>query len=157
MLNRKTYYGLQALLFLARNLDSSSVAINSIAQSLEISRKFLEKILVELGSEGLVSSKKGRSGGYFISKDLNNISLADVVRILEGPIALLPCASHRFYEPCKECESPGKCSLQDALVNVRNSTVHSLKSIKISDILLNEEKLNRGILKPQRPIPFKEK
>lgn len=96
MLNRKTYYGLQALLFLARNVDSSSVAINSIAQSLEISRKFLEKILVELGSEGLVSSKKGRSGGYFISKDLNNISLADIVRILEGPIALLPCASHRF-------------------------------------------------------------
>ena len=157
MLNRKTYYGLQALLFLARNVDSSSVAINSIAQSLEISRKFLEKILVELGSEGLVSSKKGRSGGYFISKKLNNISLADVVRILEGPIALLPCASHRFYEPCKECESPDKCSLQDALVNVRNRTVHSLKSIKISDILLKEEKLNRGILKPQRPIPFKEK
>ena len=157
MLNRKTYYGLQALLFLARNVDSSSVAINSIAQSLEISRKFLEKILVELGSEGLVSSKKGRSGGYFISKKLNNISLADVVRILEGPIALLPCASHRFYEPCKECKSPDQCSLQDALVNVRNSTVHSLKSIKISDILLKEEKLNRGILKPQRPIPFKEK
>ena len=145
------------MLFLARNVDSSSVAINSIAQSLEISRKFLEKILVELGSEGLVSSKKGRSGGYFISKDLNNISLADIVRILEGPIALLPCASHRFYEPCEECESPDKCSLQDALVNVRNSTVYSLKSIKISDILLKEEKLNRGILKPQRPIPFKEK
>ena len=152
MLNRKTYYGLQALLFLARNMDSSSVAINSIAQSLEISRKFLEKILVELASEGLVSSKKGRSGGYFISKQLNDISLADIVRVLEGPIALLPCASHRFYEPCKECESPDKCSLQDALVNVRNSTVHSLKSIKISDILLIEEKLNRSFEFKNSPI-----
>ncbi|MDG1881255.1 MAG: Rrf2 family transcriptional regulator [Schleiferiaceae bacterium] len=154
MLNRKTYYGIQSLLFIARSKNEKLTPITEITESLKISRKFLEKILSELRYEGIVTSKKGRSGGYSISKDLNSISLADIVRILEGPIALLPCASHRFYESCKECLTPDKCSLQDALVGVRNDTVHSLKSIKIQDLLTKEILLKKDTVKAKRPTPY---
>lgn len=154
MLNRKTYYGIQSLLFIARSKSEKLTPITEITESLKISRKFLEKILSELRYEGIVTSKKGRSGGYSISKDLNSISLADIVRILEGPIALLPCASHRFYESCKECLTPDKCSLQDALVGVRNDTVHSLKSIKIQDLLTKEILLKKDTVKAKRPTPY---
>ena len=154
MLNRKTYYGIQSLLFIARSKSEKLTPITEITESLKISRKFLEKILSELRYEGIVTSKKGRSGGYSINKDLNLISLADIVRILEGPIALLPCASHRFYESCKECLTPDKCSLQDALVGVRNDTVHSLKSIKIQDLLTKEILLKKDAVKAKRPTPY---
>ena len=154
MLNRKTYYGIQSLLFIARNKSEKLTPITEITESLKISRKFLEKILSELRHEGIVRSKKGRSGGYSINKDLDSISLADIVRILEGPIALLPCASHRFYESCKECLTPDKCSLQDALVGVRNDTVHSLKSIKIQDLLTKEILLKKDAVKAKRPTPY---
>ncbi|MDA8650351.1 Rrf2 family transcriptional regulator [Schleiferiaceae bacterium] len=154
MLNRKTYYGIQSLLFIARNKSEKLTPITEITESLKISRKFLEKILSELRHEGIVTSKIGRSGGYSISKDLDSISLADIVRILEGPIALLPCASHRFYESCKECLTPDKCSLQDALVGVRNDTVHSLKSIKIQDLLTKEILLKKDTVKAKRPTPY---
>ena len=97
MLNRKTYYGIQSLLFIARKKSEKLTPITEITESLKISRKFLEKILSELRHEGIVRSKKGRSGGYSINKDLDSISLADIVRILEGPIALLPCASCLLY------------------------------------------------------------
>ena len=154
MLNRKTYYGIQALLFLAKEKKGNLIPINTMALALKISRKFLEKILSELRLEGLVSSKKGRDGGYKISQDEKPISLADIVRILEGPIALLPCASHRFYEPCKECSTPEKCVLQDALVGVRNDTVHSLKSIKLNDLVTQETLLQSGKINPKRPTPY---
>lgn len=154
MLNRKTYYGIQSLLFIARNKSEKLTPITEITESLKISRKFLEKILSELRHEGIVTSKIGRAGGYSISKDLDSISLADIVRILEGPIALLPCASHRFYESCKECLTPDKCSLQDALVGVRNDTVHSLKSIKIQDLLTKEILLKKDTVKAKRPTPY---
>ena len=154
MLNRKTYYGIQSLLFIARSKGEKLTPITEITESLKISRKFLEKILSELRYEGIVTSKKGRSGGYSINKDLNSISVADIVRILEGPIALLPCASHRFYESCKECLTPDKCSLQDALVGVRNDTVHSLKSIKIQDLLTKEILLKKDAVKAKRPTPY---
>jgi Rrf2 family protein len=154
MLNRKTYYGIQSLLFIARNKSEKLTPITEITESLKISRKFLEKILSELRHEGIVTSKIGRAGGYSISKDLDLISLADIVRILEGPIALLPCASHRFYESCKECLTPDKCSLQDALVGVRNDTVHSLKSIKIQDLLTKEILLKKDTVKAKRPTPY---
>jgi|TARA_B110000444_G_scaffold255079_1_gene288750 Rrf2 family protein len=154
MLNRKTYYGIQSLLFIARNKRGDLTPITEITDSLKISRRFLEKILSELRHEGIVTSKKGRSGGYSINKDLDSISLADIVRILEGPIALLPCASHRFYQSCSECITPEKCALQDALVGVRNDTVHSLKSIKIQDLLTREVLLQKDTITAKRPTPY---
>ena len=100
MLSKKTKYGIKALTFLARQEDQTPVAIADIAKSENISIKFLESILLLLRHSGFLGAKKGKGGGYYLIKDPKDINMAHVYRILEGPIALLPCASHNFYEKC---------------------------------------------------------
>ncbi|MGA0109518.1 MAG: RrF2 family transcriptional regulator [Schleiferiaceae bacterium] len=153
MLNRKSVYALHALHTLARN-PSERFSTARLAEHSRSPRRFLEQILSELRSAELVHSVPGRNGGYQLALAPEAISLADVLRVVEGPIALLPCASHRFYEPCPECANPEACALQDALVHVRNETVHALKSISLADLVARETELStalRGIL---RPTPY---
>jgi len=78
----------------------------------------------------------------------------DILRVVEGPIALLPCASHRFYEPCAECPNPQACALQDALVQVRNETVHALKSISLADMVARASELTLAQRNILRPTPY---
>ena len=93
MLSKKTKYGIKALTFLARQKDNTPVQIAEIAKNEHISIKFLESILLLLRNSGFLGAKKGKGGGYYLIKDPKDISMAKVYRILEGPIALLPCAS----------------------------------------------------------------
>ena len=93
MLNRKTTYGIHALLHLARHQGEGVVAVVRISEALQVSRKFLERILADLRQEGMVESQSGRDGGYRLGAAGLDLCLADVVRVLEGPIALLPCAT----------------------------------------------------------------
>ncbi|MDG1252603.1 MAG: Rrf2 family transcriptional regulator [Schleiferiaceae bacterium] len=154
MLNRKTTYGIHALLFLARHADQGFIPIVRISESLVVSRKFLERILAELKEEGLVVSHAGRDGGYSLGSQGLDLGLSEVVRVLEGPIALLPCASHRFFTACNECPDPNSCGLQDALVQVRNDTVHSLKQMTLGRMLTAEAEMNSGLRPLQRPTPY---
>ena len=154
MLNRKTTYGIHALLHLARHRDEGVLSVGRISEALQVSRKFLERILADLREEGMVESHPGREGGYRLGAAGLDLCLADVVRVLEGPIALLPCASHRFYAPCSECQHPERCALQDALVQVRNSTVHSLKQITLGHLLQTEGELDGGLREVLRPTPY---
>ncbi len=156
MLNRKTTYGIHALLYLARNSQEGVHSVGRISDSLQVSRKFLERILADLRLEGMVESQPGREGGYRLVPEGLAICLADVVRVLDGPIALLPCASHRFYSPCSECRHPERCALQDALVQVRNSTVHCLKQITLLQLLQSESELDEGLRDLLRPTPYQE-
>ena len=156
MLNRKTTYGIHALLHLARHSEDGVVPVARISEALQVSRKFLERILADLRHEGMVESQSGRDGGYRLGTPGLDLCLADVVRVLEGPIALLPCASHRFYAPCTECQTPETCALQDALVGVRNATVHSLKQITLANLLETEGALHSGQKSLLRPTPYHE-
>lgn len=153
MLNRKSVYALHALLLMARSPAKRFSSVR-LAEACGSPRRFLEQILRELRESGLLHSEPGRLGGYQLSRASHEVSLAEILRIVEGPIALLPCASHRFYQPCAECKNPQECALQDALVQVRNDTVQSLKSISLADLVQRETELgsqNRSIL---RPIPY---
>ena len=153
MLNRKSVYALHALLLMARSPAERFSSVR-LAEACGSPRRFLEQILRELRESGLLHSEPGRLGGYQLSRASHEVSLAEILRIVEGPIALLPCASHRFYQPCAECKNPQECALQDALVQVRNETVQSLKSISLADLVQRETELgsqNRSIL---RPIPY---
>jgi len=153
MLNRKSVYALHALQHLARNPEER-FSTARLAESCATPRRFLEQILGELREAGLLHSEPGRNGGYQLAQPPAEVSLADILRVVEGPIALLPCASHRYYEPCPECPTPQSCALQDALVQVRNETVHALKAISLADLLNRELELSseqRGIL---RPTPY---
>ena len=102
MLSRKTKYGLKALSFLARREHNEPVQIEVISKAENISQKFLESILLTLKKAGYLGAKKGKGGGYYLLEKSRNTPIAAFYRVLEGPIAMVPCVSLNFYEKCEE-------------------------------------------------------
>ena len=134
MLSKKTKYGIKALTFLARQEDNTPVQIAEIAKSENISLKFLESILLLLRNSGFLGAKKGKGGGYYLIKEPKEINMAHVYRVLEGPIALLPCASHNFYEKCDDCTDEAACAVRKLMIEVRDNTLKILESNTLADI-----------------------
>ena len=134
MLSKKTKYGIKALTFLARQEDNTPVAIADIAKTEHISLKFLESILLLLRHSGFLGAKKGKGGGYYLIKDPKEINMAKVYRILEGPIALLPCASHNFYEKCDDCNDESACAVRKLMMEIRDNTLTILENNSLADI-----------------------
>lgn len=134
MLSKKTKYGLKALSNIARRKADAPVLISDIAEEENISRKFLEIILLQLKNSGFLGSKKGKGGGYYLIKKPEDITVADLIRVLEGPIALLPCVSLNFYEKCEDCKDEKTCSLKRFMVEVRDSTLEILEKRTLADL-----------------------
>ncbi|MEY2595577.1 MAG: hypothetical protein RL634_409 [Bacteroidota bacterium] len=134
MLNKKTQYAFQALMYLAEHKDDGPLLIAEIAKKKKIPLKFLENILLELRKAGILESKKGKGGGYFIKQTALNTPLSDIIRKIEGPIAMLPCASLYFYERCKNCDEK-HCGLHDTMVQVRDATLKVLENNTITDLV----------------------
>jgi Rrf2 family protein len=128
MLSKKTKYGLKALSYLAKQKQNVPVLISDISTSENISRKFLESILLILKKNGILSSKKGKGGGYYLMKKPSEIKISTIMRVLEGPIAMLPCVSLNYYEKCDDCVSEEECSLSILMAEVRDSTLKILES-----------------------------
>ncbi|MDW8273192.1 MAG: Rrf2 family transcriptional regulator [Chitinophagales bacterium] len=102
MISKKSKYAIKALLYLARNKEQKRTLIEEIATKENIPKKFLEAILLELKNAGILGSKKGRGGGYYLIKTVSQINMADILRLYDGPIALVPCAAYKYYQPCEE-------------------------------------------------------
>ncbi|MBT8256671.1 MAG: Rrf2 family transcriptional regulator [Bacteroidia bacterium] len=136
MISRKTKYGLKALSFLARRKGNEPVQISVISKAENISQKFLESILLSLRKTGFLGSKKGKGGGYYLLKDADDISLAAVYRILEGPIAMVPCVSLNFYEKCDDCPDEKTCAVHRLMIEVRDSTLSILEHKSLNDFIL---------------------
>jgi Rrf2 family protein len=134
MLSRKTKYGLKALTYIARQEPGVFVQIASISSSENISHKFLEAILLSLKNAGVLGAKKGKGGGYYLLKPADQIMMSDVIRLLEGPIAMLPCVSLNFYEKCDDCPDEDKCAVHRLMIEVRDSTLAVLKSKSLMDL-----------------------
>ncbi|HEY1020211.1 MAG TPA: Rrf2 family transcriptional regulator [Sediminibacterium sp.] len=134
MLSKKTQYALKALTYMAERKKDGPVLIAEIAKKKKIPLKFLENILLELKKAGMLDSKKGKGGGYFFKTDPAEIPLAQVMRLIEGPIALLPCVSLNFYQKCKDCDEK-KCGLNKVMKQVRDNTLIILENKTISDLL----------------------
>lgn len=145
MLSMKTKYGLKALAFIARQEENKPVQIATIAKSENISHKFLESILLTLRKSGFLGSKKGKGGGYYLLKEPEDVYMTDIIRQLEGPIAMLPCVSLNFYEKCDDCPDENTCSVHKLMIQVRDSTLQVLKNNTLAD-LANPEKDNSGIV-----------
>ena len=128
MLSKKTKYGLKALSYLSKQEENNPVLISDISTSENISRKFLESILLTLKRNGILSSKKGKGGGYFLLKKPNEIKISTVLRVLEGPIAMLPCVSLNYYERCDDCVNEEECSLSILMAEIRDSTLKILEN-----------------------------
>jgi len=134
MLSKKTKYGLKALIFIARQDPSVPVLISDISDKEQIPKKFLEAILLDLKKFGILGSKKGKGGGYYLLKDPKTVSAATLIRVLDGPIAMLPCASHNFYEKCDDCPQEETCSLNHFLITVRDNTLSLLQQKTLYDL-----------------------
>ncbi|RYY43201.1 MAG: Rrf2 family transcriptional regulator [Chitinophagaceae bacterium] len=134
MLSKKTKYALQALAYLAQHYkDDSPVLIGTIAQHKNIPIKFLEAILCELRNENVLVSIRGRNGGYRLAEPPRKISLARVIRIVDGPIALLSCASLYFYKSCENCNET-TCGLSPVMKEARDAILKVLEKRTLDDI-----------------------
>jgi Rrf2 family protein len=136
MLSRKTKYGIKALIYIAKQDKSVPILISEISEKETISKKFLEMILLDLKKFGIVGSKKGKGGGYYLLKDPKEISIASVIRVLDGPIALLPCVSLNFYEKCTDCPSEEKCALNKLMIQVRDNALSVLDNKSLYDLTI---------------------
>ncbi|NLN33295.1 MAG: Rrf2 family transcriptional regulator [Flavobacteriaceae bacterium] len=135
MLTKKTKYGLKAMAYLARNSHGKPILISEIATKESIPLKFLEGILLDLKKSGLLSSKKGKGGGYFLEVPAQSIPIAAIIRVLDGPIALLPCVSLNYYQKCDDCPDEMTCSLNRVMVQVRDKTLKVLESQSLEDLI----------------------
>jgi Rrf2 family protein len=116
-----------------------------VAAEEHIPQKFLELILLDLKNAGILNSKKGKGGGYYLLKKPDEVNIADVIRLFEGAIALLPCVTHRYYERCEECRDEKTCGIRDLFREVREETVRILKNNTLADILARESSLTKEV------------
>ncbi len=141
MLSKKAKYAIRALIVLGENYDKPPMKISAIAEKGHIPKKFLEQILLLLRNSGLLSSKKGAHGGYKLSKDSREIYIAQIMRITDGPIAMVPCVSLNFYSRCTECQEEKTCGIRDVFTDVRDSTLRILAETSIFDVIQRENQL----------------
>ena len=134
MLSRKSKYGLKALLTLAQRTGSGPVLIADLAQHDAIPKKFLEAILLELKRHGIVESKKGKGGGYFLRRPPTEVTFGEVIRVLEGPLAAVPCVSQTAYMRCVECVDEATCGVRLAMKEVRDATARILDHTTLADV-----------------------
>lgn len=143
MISKKTKYALNALVHLAHKYEQGPVLISTISEKENIPQKFLESILLDLKNAGILASKKGKGGGYYLLRDPKEVNIADVMRLFDGPIALLPCVTYKYYQKCDECKDEETCGIRDVFMAVRNETVRILKENTLASILKREAFLSR--------------
>lgn len=127
MLTQRARYGLKALLYLASLGEAAEAPIATIAEAIDAPRKFLEAILNELRTRGVVASRRGATGGYRLAHPASDTSFADVIRALDGPLALAPCASRTAYRACDDCEDVETCQIRPVLLAARDALADVLE------------------------------
>jgi Rrf2 family protein len=133
-LSKRTQYSLRALYALADNYGGGPILITKLAKDESIPRKFLEQILLALKSIGLVDSKKGKGGGYRLAKPPDQITLASVIRQIEGPLAPLPCASETQFRKCDECTDIETCGTRIIMREVRDAMAEILEGATLASV-----------------------
>ena len=148
-LSKKSTYAMRALIALARHEGHGPVLIADLAEKERIPRKFLEAVLLELKNAGFLESKKGKGGGYSLARSAAQISLGQVIRLLDGTLAPMPCASERAFKKCDECVSLATCGIHPVMRKVRDETARILDGTSLEDVRRHEDALQR-----QRHAPW---
>jgi len=146
VLSQKTRYALKALLLLAEDEKNKKepVLISDLAKRGRMPQKFLEAILLELKNHGILQSKKGKGGGYLLGKVAEEIKLGAVIRILEGPLALLPCVSQTAYKKCDECRDEETCGIRILFKEVRDATAEILDNTSLAKVSRVESQITEN-------------
>lgn len=132
MLSQKARYGLRALVELAR-ADGAQLTSAELAARADAPRKFLEAILLELTRNRVVVSRRGKFGGYVLARPAAEITFAEIIRIVDGPLALAPCVSRTAFRKCDDCPDLATCSLREALLRARDATAAVLEGYSLAD------------------------
>lgn len=135
MLSRKAQYAFRALTHLVEKYDQGPVLISEISKKKKIPLKFLENILLELKKAGILDSKKGKGGGYFLIQNPAKVKVAQVIRVVDGPISMLPCVSLYFYQKCKNCDEK-RCGLHEIMAGVRDATLNIVEKKTLRDLVI---------------------
>ena len=134
MLTRKGKYGLKALVHLAGLPPGESASASEIAEKNQISKKFLDGILGELRNAGLVHARYGREGGFALARPPSEIMVGHIVRVLDGPLAPIPCASRAYYQKCADCEDENRCPVRLIMLDVRNAIAEILDKRSLAEM-----------------------
>ncbi len=135
MLSKKTKYGLHAVIYLTRKYQRGPVLISELAKRERIPQKFLEAILLDLKNHGILQSKKGKGGGYYLGRPPAEITVGQVVRALEGPLAPVSCVSQLAYQKCEECKDELKCEIRLVKKDVREAMANILDRESMEDLI----------------------
>ena len=139
MISQKAKYALRALIALAEAPENEPVFIADIAENQSIPRKFLEQILLDLKHQGLVVSRRGKAGGYLLLRNPETITFGEVMRIIEGPLAPLPCLSKMAYRKCEDCTDEKSCRIRRVFAGVAEATRVVLDGTTIADAIASDK------------------
>jgi len=134
-LSKKTRYAIIALVKLSKEYGNGPVLISEIAESEQIPQRFLENILLELKKMGILGSKLGKTGGYFLIRKPNEVALDEVVRHFEGSIAMLYCISEKSYQPCEFCKKEEDCKIRTVFKEIRENTLNVLNRTTLEQLI----------------------
>lgn len=138
-ISKRTQYGLKAVIALGRRYGEGPVLIATVASEEAIPLKFLEGILLDLKGRGVLDSKKGKGGGYQLSRPPSTITIGSIIRLLEGPLAPLPCASETAFTPCEECRDIEHCGTRIIMRQVRDSIADVLDKTTLAELIRQVE------------------
>ena len=133
MLSQRSRYALRALTDLAQRHGTHAVSATAIAVRQRVPRKFLDLILIDLKAAGIVLSQRGRAGGYRLGRAPDAISFGEIIRLLDGPLALVPCASQTAYRRCDDCHDEATCAIRRVLGDVRDEAARILDGFTLAD------------------------
>lgn len=135
MITKKVKYAFDALVFIAKNTTEAFITTEEISQKKGIPLKFLEAILTELVKSGILGSKKGKNGGYFLQKPSNEVQLVEIMRLFDGAIGLIPCVTYKYFKPCDDCEDVETCKIRSVYKELRDINVEFLKGKSLADLI----------------------
>ena len=138
MLSKRAKYALKALIALASGPPGEPVRIQDIARRERIPQKFLEMILLELRNRGILQSKKGKGGGYYLVRDPKTVMIGQLIRQFDGPLAAVPCASQTAYARCQDCRDEAGCGVRWVMKEVRDATAKILDRTTLADMVKHD-------------------
>jgi Rrf2 family protein len=150
MISSKTKYAIKALIELAeeRRRGGSSLRIEEIAQRADAPKRFLEHILIDIRRSGIIASRRGREGGYVLIKPPESVSIGEVLRMIDGPIAPLPCLSRKAYHPCDDCRDEAACRIRKVFGDLFSAYLLMLESLTLADLMRDDSILAVGQIEP---------
>ena len=138
MLTQRSRYALRALLILARTDRTMPLPLSRLSRDANVPRKFLEIIFVDLKQAGLITAQRGKAGGYSLARPPHLISFGDIIRVIEGPLALVPCVSRTAYRRCADCVDEASCAIRRAMLVIRDDTARILDGTSLADSIAED-------------------